>query len=148
MKLWCKLRQAGVWQRSTGPLHGSGFESSKVFLYGKRQELRTIPAFGRSGGIRTRGLLDPNQARYQASPHPDSLAIILNYWQCVKSSDRKLRGRKIWGSLRKTAGGCVIRRGGGMFLDDLARLCYNRIGSRHLSRRCPAARDGRQIGEK
>ena len=28
---------------------------------------------GRSGGIRTRGLLDPNQARYQASPHPDLL---------------------------------------------------------------------------
>ena len=48
MKLRCKLRQAGVWQRSTGPLHGSGFESSKVFLYGKRQEPRTIPAFGRS----------------------------------------------------------------------------------------------------
>ena len=27
--------------------------------------------FGRSVGIRTRGLLDPNQARYQTSPHPD-----------------------------------------------------------------------------
>ena len=26
--------------------------------------------FGRSVGIRTRGLLDPNQARYQTSPHP------------------------------------------------------------------------------
>ena len=30
-------------------------------------------SFGRSAGIRTRGLLDPNQARYQASPHPDRL---------------------------------------------------------------------------
>ena len=28
--------------------------------------------FGRSVGIRTRGLLDPNQARYQTSPHPDN----------------------------------------------------------------------------
>ena len=26
---------------------------------------------GRSAGIRTPGLLDPNQARYQTSPHPD-----------------------------------------------------------------------------
>ena len=32
--------------------------------------------YGRSGGIRTRGLLDPNQARYQASPHPEDQAII------------------------------------------------------------------------
>ena len=32
--------------------------------------------FGRSVGIRTRGLLDPNQARYQASPHPEILIII------------------------------------------------------------------------
>ena len=28
--------------------------------------------FGRSIGIRTRGLLDPNQARYQTSPYPDN----------------------------------------------------------------------------
>ena len=34
--------------------------------------------FGRSGGIRTRGLLVPNQARYQASPRPVSLNIIMN----------------------------------------------------------------------
>ena len=32
--------------------------------------------FGRSVGIRTRGLLDPNQARYQASPHPETSSII------------------------------------------------------------------------
>lgn len=25
---------------------------------------------GRSAGIRTRGLMDPNHARYQTSPHP------------------------------------------------------------------------------
>ena len=29
-----------------------------------------IPDFGRSIGIRSRGLLDPNQARYQTSPYP------------------------------------------------------------------------------
>ena len=28
--------------------------------------------FGRSDGIRTRGLLVPNQARYQTSPHPET----------------------------------------------------------------------------
>ena len=33
-----------------------------------RQDFR----FGRSGGIRTHGLLDPNQARYQTSPHPET----------------------------------------------------------------------------
>ena len=33
--------------------------------------------FGRSGGIRTRGLMDPNHARYQTSPHPDSADIIM-----------------------------------------------------------------------
>ncbi len=40
--------------------------------------------FGRSVGIRTRGLLDPNQARYQTSPHPDVYAIILNKQVVVK----------------------------------------------------------------
>ena len=34
---------------------------------------RNPRAGGRSAGIRTRGLLDPNQARYQTSPHPDIL---------------------------------------------------------------------------
>ena len=34
---------------------------------------KQIPVFGRSVGIRTRGLLDPNQARYQTSPHPDNV---------------------------------------------------------------------------
>ncbi len=38
----------------------------------------------RSVGIRTRGLLDPNQARYQASPHPDSLTIIVEKETIVK----------------------------------------------------------------
>ena len=40
--------------------------------------------FGRSGGIRTRGLMDPNHARYQTSPHPDSADIIMNYRRFVK----------------------------------------------------------------
>ena len=40
--------------------------------------------FGRSGGIRTRGLMDPNHARYQTSPHPDSLNIIMKKMSIVK----------------------------------------------------------------
>ena len=40
---------------------------------------------GRSVGIRTRGLLDPNQARYQTSPHPVSLCIIMKIEDIVKS---------------------------------------------------------------
>ena len=43
-----------------------------------------ITVFGRSVGIRTRGLLDPNQARYQASPHPVSLNIIMKKYANVK----------------------------------------------------------------
>ena len=43
-----------------------------------------LPIFGRSVGIRTRGLLDPNQARYQTSPHPVSLLIIVNKQRYVK----------------------------------------------------------------
>lgn len=39
---------------------------------------------GRSVGIRTPGLLDPNQARYQASPHPVNSGIIMNYFPIVK----------------------------------------------------------------
>ncbi len=41
--------------------------------------------YGRSVGIRTRGLLDPNQARYQTSPHPDSHIIIEGKFGSVKS---------------------------------------------------------------
>ena len=41
--------------------------------------------FGRSVGIRTRGLLDPNQARYQTSPHPDCQVIIMKIVRIVKS---------------------------------------------------------------
>ena len=40
--------------------------------------------FGRSVGIRTRGLLDPNQARYQTSPHPDIFDIIMKLLLVVK----------------------------------------------------------------
>ena len=41
-----------------------------------KQERRTgfypvrLSTLGRSAGIRTRGLMDPNHARYQTSPHP------------------------------------------------------------------------------
>ena len=34
---------------------------------------------GPSGGIWTHGLLDPNQARYQASPHPDAKTDLIYY---------------------------------------------------------------------
>ena len=50
---------------------------------------KTLPwireGFYRSVGIRTRGLLDPNQARYQASPHPVSPIIIKEIRAVVKS---------------------------------------------------------------
>ena len=42
---------------------------------------------GRSVGIRTRGLLDPNQARYQTSPHPVSHLIIMKEPPRVKSKN-------------------------------------------------------------
>ena len=48
----------------------------------------TVFLFGRSVGIRTRGLLDPNQARYQTSPHLDSLDIIMKILPSVKSKYR------------------------------------------------------------
>src|SRR5699024_7668568 len=42
-----------------------GFRQKK-----NRQVYAKLVDFGRSVGIRTPGLLDPNQARYQTSPHP------------------------------------------------------------------------------
>ena len=48
---------------------GRSFESRHEEKSGDRRCGHRI--FGRSVGIRTRGLLDPNQARYQTSPHPD-----------------------------------------------------------------------------
>ena len=148
MKLRCKLRQAGVWQRSTGPLHGSGFESSKVFYTGKgRNCVQFLPLVGVAGfepaASWTRTKRD---TKLRHTPIASLLYSIIGSVSSLLTEN--CGAEKFWGSLRKTAGGCEIARGGGMFLDDLARLCYNRIGSRHLSRRCPAARDGRRIGEK
>ena len=37
---------------------------------------RNFPLFGPSVEIRTRGLLNPIQARYQTSPHPDALHFL------------------------------------------------------------------------
>ena len=54
---------------------------------------RAYLLFGRSVGIRTRGLLDPNQARYQASPHPVSLFIIAAFGAFVKHKSLPLWGR-------------------------------------------------------
>ena len=45
---------------------------------------------GRSGGIRTRGLLVPNQALYQAEPHPEKLC----HWIMIQrhvGSGRRIR---------------------------------------------------------
>ena len=49
----------------------------------KGKSYKDLP-FGRSVGIRTRGLLVPNQARYQTSPHPVSPIIIVNNRAFVK----------------------------------------------------------------
>ena len=61
-------------------LCGTGEKENAEILY----RFQRFSLFGRSGGIRTRGLLDPNQARYQASPHPDSLCIIPEIPDSVK----------------------------------------------------------------
>ena len=50
----------------------------------ERPPLQVVFLFGRSSGIRTRGLLDPNQARYQTSPCPDSSNIIMEKFGDVK----------------------------------------------------------------
>ncbi len=63
-----------------GNQEASGFINKKTGL-GITQSC----VFGRSVGIRTRGLLDPNQARYQTSPHPDSQVIIVKILTVVKS---------------------------------------------------------------
>ena len=41
---------------------------------------------GRSIGIRTRGLLDPNQARYQTSPYPEIQYIITVIFRYVNQN--------------------------------------------------------------
>ena len=41
---------------------------------------------GRSIGIRTRGLLDPNQARYQTSPYPEIQYIIPIFYRSVNQN--------------------------------------------------------------
>ncbi len=46
----------------------------RVFLQNLKSYKNT--RHGRSIGIRTRGLLDPNQARYQTSPYPEIQYII------------------------------------------------------------------------
>ncbi len=56
---------------------------------------------GRSVGIRTRGLLDPNQARYQTSPHPDNFAIINKKMLFVKcfTADFCKSSLNVWGGM-------------------------------------------------
>ena len=45
--------------------------------------------YGRSAGIRTRGLLVPNQARYQTSPHPVELSLIHYSNSCPTCQENK-----------------------------------------------------------
>ena len=66
LHFWSQYDDWKKWNEKTG-IHKSGFRF-----------------FGRSVGIRTRGLLDPNQARYQTSPHLVSLAIIMKKPGSVK----------------------------------------------------------------
>ena len=60
-----------------------GKSSENAEKSGRNQQISA--GFGRSVGIRTRGLLVPNQARYQTSPHPVSSSIIGDLRQFVKS---------------------------------------------------------------
>ena len=62
------------------------YVTTGTYIIEKRQvSAETCRFSGRSGGIRTRGLMDPNHARYQTSPHPDNHDIIMNYSPIVKS---------------------------------------------------------------
>ena len=62
------------------------FEIDEIDFKGVR-----IKKSGRSVGIRTRGLLDPNQARYQTSPHPDSRYIIMKFPLAVNPCHENFR---------------------------------------------------------
>jgi hypothetical protein len=55
------------------------------------------PIWRRGGGIRTHGLFVPNEARYQAAPHPEGLAesngaarVVIG-WQVLPSLNRGKR---------------------------------------------------------
>ncbi len=56
------------------------------FIQEEKTALRRSFLFGRSEGIRTPGLMDPNHARYQTSPHPDNHDIIMKNRAIVKSN--------------------------------------------------------------
>ena len=70
-----KTKKAGRRRISAPPASRFSLDS-KAFPLAKLKSPQSIVSStedfrGRSAGIRTRGLLDPNQARYQTSPHPD-----------------------------------------------------------------------------
>ena len=52
--------------------------SKKYCKIGVFRYFTVLSKIGRSGGIRTRGLLVPNQALYQTEPHPEKLS----HWMC------------------------------------------------------------------
>ena len=68
------LHQSADWCR---PFESRYEEKSGDHVCGHR-------IFGRSIGIRTRGLLDPNQARYQTSPYPDSDKHYSEFLECCQ----------------------------------------------------------------
>lgn len=59
----CKIKLSCAWERLTIDVH--------CFYNKKTEHPLQDTLHGRSGEIRTRGLLNPIQARYQAALHPD-----------------------------------------------------------------------------
>ena len=76
-KLRSCCRPAGSKRMSTGHSHLIVRISPQTEKTGNY--VSSFPFFGPSVEIRTRGLLNPIQARYQTSPHPDLIAKRLKY---------------------------------------------------------------------
>ena len=88
----CEYRQAclTMWSRLCLVKAGYGIDTTfqrKVFTQIKEigSERNTLRALsGRSDETRTRGLMDPNHARYQTALHPDNIFILSNLPPLVK----------------------------------------------------------------
>ena len=46
-----------------------------------------VDFYGRGDEIRTHDLFVPNEALYQAEPHPDTLLFIISNWEYVESEN-------------------------------------------------------------
>ena len=81
---------------------GNGLQVDSKGINFEDEELEVYEGFGRAGEIRTRGLLHPKQARYQAAPQPDnrcSKTILtamsnsrMNYYQVTQFRCQKQKG--------------------------------------------------------